>query len=239
MKLRLPADCRYGRRVITSRPPVEPSVPDLPAHGEDERDEVNDPRIDDLQRALRARLPRTIGVDEAPHRAAVAVVVRPTPEDLELLLIKRPTSPRDPWSGHMAFPGGRREGDEDDAATAVRECREEVGIDLAAEGTPLGRLDDVHPSGGPQIAVAAFVFAVPTDTRTHPNPSEVASLFWVPVRHLADPASAAGHLHILPDGASRRFPAISYHGHVIWGLTYRMLMQFLEIVRAAGQGFRG
>jgi 8-oxo-dGTP pyrophosphatase MutT (NUDIX family) len=170
-------------------------------------------------------------------RAAVSLVVRPAEGDLEILLIQRPASERDPWSGHMALPGGRREGDEEDLDTAIRETLEEVGVDLAGRGMLIGRLDDVSPSrGGPQIAVAPFVFAVPAETGVVPNPAEVAETVWIPIRHLSDPASAAEHLHVLPSGGSLRFPAFAYHRYVIWGLTHRMLIQFLGIARTVQQG---
>lgn len=170
-----------------------------------------------------------------PRRASVALIVRLSEPDLELLFIERPVSPSDPWSGHMAFPGGHRDPGEDDLSAAIREAMEEVGIDLLAGGMLLGRLDDIQPvRGGPQLAVAAFVFAVPADTVDRPYPPEVAQALWIPLRHLTDPRAAAEHLHILEGGDRRTFPGVSYNGHVIWGLTYRMLMQFLEVARMAG-----
>lgn len=196
-----------------------------------------DPRIRDLHRALEKRPPRVIEPDPNVVRASVALLVRPGGSDLDVLLIERPQSPDDPWSGHMALPGGRRQGDEAPLATAIRETHEEVGVDLLANGMLIGRLDDVHPSrGGPQIAVAPFVFAVPGEITIAPDPREVASAVWIPLAHLADPASAAEHLHVLPGGGRLRFPALAYDHHVIWGLTYRMLIQFLGIVRTVDTG---
>ena len=175
--------------------------------------------------------------DEQISRASVALIARPLEEDIELLFIERPHSERDPWSGHIAFPGGRKQADESDLETAIRETREEVGIDLAGDGSEIGRLDDVRPSrGGPQIAVAAFVFAIPAATRPIPNPAEVATILWIPMTHLTDPRSAAEHLHPLPDGRRMPFPAVSYEGYIIWGLTYRIMTQFLQIARAAAGG---
>lgn len=195
---------------------------------------LNDPRTSELQKTLARRDPRLIAPDAAAQRAAVALIVRTAPRDLELLFIERPISPSDPWSGHIAFPGGRRNAGEEMLDTAMRETKEEVGIDLPRNGVLLGRLDDIQPTrGGPQLAVAAFVFAVPEDTVVRAQPREVAQTFWVPIPHLADPRSAAEHLHILEHGDPQSFPAVSYKGHVIWGLTYRMLMQFLEIARMA------
>lgn len=192
-----------------------------------------DQRILDLHAALEQRRPRSVGSATRFSRAAVSLLLRPMAHDLEILLIRRATSKRDPWSGHMALPGGRRSGAEKDLDTAIRETHEEVGIDLNTAGMLLGRLDDVQPSpGGPQIAVAPFVFAVPTRTKVRPDPGEVADTIWIPVEHLADPASAAEHLHVLPGGGEHRFPALAYHDYVIWGLTHRMLIQFLGIARS-------
>jgi 8-oxo-dGTP pyrophosphatase MutT (NUDIX family) len=198
------------------------------------RKPLDDLRIRALHRALESRRPRLVDVAPGLARASVALLVRPASEDLEILLIERRHSRHDPWSGHMALPGGRREADEEALQTALRETFEEVGIDLAAVGMMLGRLDDVHPRrGGPQIAVAPFVFAVPGVVTAKPEPSEVAATVWIPLRHLADPASAVEHLHILPGGGRLPFPAIAYDRHVIWGLTYRMLNQFLALARSA------
>jgi 8-oxo-dGTP pyrophosphatase MutT (NUDIX family) len=198
---------------------------------------LDDPRISALQRALAERPARLLDADAAVSRASVALLLRPLADSLEFLLIERPRSVTDPWSGHMALPGGRRQGDEDALDTAIRETFEEVGIDLREQGVLLGRLDDVKPSrGGPQLAVAPFVFAVPANVTLIANPNEVAQTVWIPLAHLTDPASAAEHLYVLPTGGSLRFPALSYHGHVIWGLTYRMLLQFLGIARSAKLG---
>jgi 8-oxo-dGTP pyrophosphatase MutT (NUDIX family) len=193
-----------------------------------------DPRIRDLHAALETRRPRLAEHDPDTPRASVSLILQPSPEDVEILLIRRPTSERDPWSGHMALPGGRSHPGEAALDTAIRETLEEVGIDLLENGMMIGRLDDLHPStSGPGIAVAPFVFAVPGAIPVNPDPGEVAATLWIPLRHLADPAAAADHLHILPDGARLRFPALAYRDHVIWGLTYRMLIQFLGIVRQA------
>jgi 8-oxo-dGTP pyrophosphatase MutT (NUDIX family) len=198
---------------------------------------LEDQRLRALRHGLQQRPPRLLDADEDVARAAVTLLVRPAISDLEILLIQRPTSESDPWSGHMALPGGRRQADEDDVVTAIRETREEVGIDLASDGDLIGRLDDVRPSrGGPRIAVSPFVFAVPRAINAIPDPREVASIVWIPLQHLADPASAAEHLHVLPAGGRLRFPAFQYHGYVIWGLTHRMLLQFLGIVRSVQPG---
>ena len=198
---------------------------------------LGDPEIGALLLALEQRPPRLHEAGPLTKEASVALILRRAPEDLEILLIQRPVSDSDPWSGHMALPGGRRQADEEALTTAVRETLEEVGIDLAADGVLLGRLDSLQPMrSGPRIAVAPFVFAVQPTVAATPDPREVAKLLWVPVSHLADPASAAEHLEVMEGGGHLRFPALSYDGHIIWGLTHRMLQQFLEIIRSIRHG---
>ncbi len=171
----------------------------------------------------------------APSLASVALLVRPERSGLEVLLIRRALAEGDPWSGHMALPGGRRSPrDGDGRDTAARETREEVGIDPREDGRALGRLDDVQPSSGaPRIVVSPYVFAVPPGTATEPN-HEVDIAVWIPLWRLEEPGAATQYLHALAGGEELRFPAIGYREHVIWGLTYRILSQFIEIARAAG-----
>lgn len=191
---------------------------------------VLDPRILALRDRLAAYRPVRWDGTDGGARASVALVVRPAPTDLDLLLIRRAEAPGDPWSGHMALPGGRRSpADADARATAARETREEVGVDLAAAGVPLGSLDDVAPlSRAPRIVVSPFVFAVPPGTTTTPN-HEVALAVWVPLQRLAAPGAATEYLHALASGEQLRFPAIGFEEHVIWGLTHRILTHFFAV----------
>ena len=114
----------------------------------------------------------------AAGASAGAAVASPPPPQidptaaLELLFIKRTAQEGDPWSGQIAFPGGRREAaDADDVACAIRETWEEVGIDLTQEGDFqfLGRLGDRAVfAGGKQVggfALCPFVFLYHGDER--------------------------------------------------------------------------
>ncbi len=178
--------------------------------GAEEMDELPDPTLDRME-------------------AAVALVLRARPS-LDILLIKRATHERDPWSGQMALPGGRYEPrDSGLLRTAIRETLEETGVDLAERGTPLGRLDDVAPASPrlPRMRIAPFVFAVPGDTAARVASPELQAVHWVPVDVLADPDTASTtRIHF--SGFSKVFPSYHVVGEHVWGLTHRILTGFLE-----------
>jgi 8-oxo-dGTP pyrophosphatase MutT (NUDIX family) len=156
--------------------------------------------------------------------AATALTIRRT-DALDVLFIQRVRRRGDRWSGQMALPGGRREpGDDDLLDTARRETAEEVGLELPS---PLGRLDDVGDRFG-GVVVAPYVFAVEPDVQPRPSPGEVDEVVWVPLGHLAAPAARTLHFQwgVLP------FPAIGYGEHRIWGLTRRIVLDFLALVGA-------
>jgi 8-oxo-dGTP pyrophosphatase MutT (NUDIX family) len=118
--------------------------------------------VDAVRRAL-ANHSATVVDDPARPRAAVAVVLRDADDGPEVLLIERARHPEDPWSGHMAFPGGRVDpADSDTRAAAERETLEEVGLPLAGAEL-LGRLDDLEGrnAGRPlQLVISAWVYHV-------------------------------------------------------------------------------
>lgn len=165
------------------------------------------------------------------RHAAVAAVVRYVREP-EVLLIRRTEHPGDPWSGHMAFPGGRHEqGDPDLRATAVRETREEVGVDLAAHAEPLGQLDEFQAlgRGAPvDLAIVPFVFALHTEVALAPN-DEVAEAMWAPLGPMLRGEVAAVRPYVW-HGKEVALPAFRVGEHLVWGLTYRMLETLFEAV---------
>lgn len=197
-----------------------------------------DPRFPEVRRALAAYasddddppIDPTAGTIEA----AVAVVLRGRPEDLDLLLIKRSRSPRDPWSGHMALPGGRHD-DTDPTLlhTAVRETHEETGVVLATEETrhvtPLGALPLVAPSGPglPPIRISPWVFGVSAETEARVASHEVAAIHWVSLSTLVDPA-VHGVVDMPGPAGPRRFHCFRVNGEIVWGLTYQILTDLLE-----------
>ena len=198
---------------------------------------MDDPRLHAVREALAAY---ASDPDDPPPDAdiavdaAVALVLRGQPDDLEVLLIKRARNPRDPWSGHMALPGGRREpSDATLVHTAVRETREETGVILPAEAGVgfghLGPLPRVAPLSGPlpKLRISPYVFGVPAHTGARAASPEVARVHWTPLAVLRDPAVHDEVEMSLPRG-SRVFPALRVHDEVVWGLTYRILRDFIE-----------
>jgi 8-oxo-dGTP pyrophosphatase MutT (NUDIX family) len=197
--------------------------------------DVTDLRIHALEAALASRPPFRAPPDAASSRAAVALLLREREGRLELLLIRRAEREGDPWSGHMALPGGRHQAeDEGMRATAARETREEVGIDPDAGGRLLGELDELAPRSAriPSIVVSPFVWHVPPDVEARPN-HEVQEAVWVAVDELLHPDAAAEYLHEPAGGRTLAFPAFDARGYVVWGMTHRILTGFLELYAQA------
>ena len=183
-----------------------------------------------LRDRLSARQPAADDADPALRWAAVALLLVPSPDSL--LLIRRAERAGDPWSGHMALPGGRREpADQDLIATAIRETAEEVGLRLAREDL-IGGLDDVVPRTPvlPPIAVRPFVFTLPERPALTPN-SEVAGTRWVLIDHLLHPETYHS-ARVDIRGAPRDFPAYQVEESIIWGMTERIVTALLEQLRA-------
>jgi 8-oxo-dGTP pyrophosphatase MutT (NUDIX family) len=197
--------------------------------------QFDDRRIDQLRRAMEHRAAGTKQRLAHEREAAVALLIRPR-DQLEVLLIRRSVHEQDPWSGHVALPGGRRErGDRDLLHTAQRETEEEIGIPLARVGTLLGTLDEVAPRNPllPPLVIAPYVLAVPPATEAIPDRREVDAAIWVPLSALRGDQAVSEILIELNDG-TRRFPSLVYGEYVIWGLTHGILVQFLELAEQVG-----
>jgi 8-oxo-dGTP pyrophosphatase MutT (NUDIX family) len=187
----------------------------------------------EIRSALSAHEPETL---PAPPRgrAAVAVILREVDGVPEVLFIERAEREGDPWSGHMAFPGGRMEpADEDARNAAERETLEEVGVNLAG-AEALGRLDDLQGfhAAAPEreMVISAFVYHMVDPGSLKPN-GEVEQAFWFPLASLFDPERHVAYPVTL--GGRLCFPGVLVgepERHVVWGLTYRFLAAFFEIV---------
>jgi 8-oxo-dGTP pyrophosphatase MutT (NUDIX family) len=172
--------------------------------------------------------------------AAVSLVLAPSPESeggLSVLLMRRSERDGDPWSGHMAFPGGHAQSDDTDLLhTARRETLEEVGLDLL-DAELLGRLDDVSPLRSSELVVRPYVFF--TRTASAPTLSdEVAEVLWVSVDSLAS-GQWKRTTEVAVRGDRYQVPAFVIDSRVVWGMTYHLLERFLAQVSAEPHGLGG
>lgn len=189
-------------------------------------------RLEEIAEAVRAHAPRAAERDAPYFEAAVVLVLRATEAgDVELLFIKRAARDDDPWSGQIALPGGRHHAEDASLeATAVRETLEEVALDLRRHGTIVGALDELRPRTSvlPPVIVRPYVATVSAAAALAAG-EEVAELFWAPLDVILDPRSTRD-TEIQVHGAVRRGPAIHFDGHVIWGMTERIVQNLCEIL---------
>lgn len=205
---------------------------EAPARRSGSAPEARAPLPAGLARRLAVRPGRRVPDEPGVARAAVALVLRPAAE-AEALFVHRADRPADPWAGHVALPGGRADpGDVDLLDTARRELREETAIELDRADV-LGRLDDIRPVSAhlPPVAVTPFVAWLDRPVRVRES-AELAGHFWVPVSTLQDPGRRTTLRRAGPP--ERLFPAIAYGERAIWGLTFRIVEDFLERWREAG-----
>lgn len=166
------------------------------------------------------------------RQAAVTILLREEQGGAEILIIKRAERPGDPWSGHLALPGGRADAsDANLIATAARETWEEVGIQLATETHFIGRLETLLPRNPrlPEIEIAPLIAVAPEGFVLQLN-AEVAAAFWLPVQNLQT-AGLSDVYRLSLGEAIIKYPAYpSPHGP-IWGITERILTDFLRLLR--------
>ncbi len=189
-----------------------------------------DARIARLVRALESRSP-VEAEDPLARRAAVAILVRCGADDEpEIFFIQRAIFEGDPWSGQVAFPGGREEeGDADLLETASRETLEETRLDLSAAQL-IGALNDLRPQTVrlPRVIVRPFVFLM-TDDQEPVLSHEVADCFWVPLSVLLD-HSVWRDTPVRAGGIEMSRFAFHHRGYVIWGMTERILSELLTLL---------
>lgn len=195
------------------------------------------PTLTELRAALARHAPVLIDPG-ARGRAAVAAILHEERGRLRLLFIERATREGDPWSGHIAFPGGMAEpGEGDVAATVCRETREEIGLHLD-HAECIGRLDDLMGRPVP-IVVSALVYHLDHDEPVFARGDEVTDVFWVRVDELLDPTRRTS-LTRVRDGAERELPAIRLPSRengdprgperpVLWGLTWQLTASLLAL----------
>lgn len=190
------------------------------------------PNVARLIRSLANRPPIVVPPEPGMRLAAILLALRARADgEPELLMIKRAEAEGDPWSGHIACPGGRMEpGDHDLTVTAVRETLEETGVDVMRDGRLLGQLDDISPRTPvlPPILIRPYVALVRAGVEIVPS-REVAAAFWVPVSALRE-QTAWGIGNVSVGGATREVAVFQHGEYTVWGLTERVLRQFLAFI---------
>jgi|AMFO01.1.fsa_nt_gi ADP-ribose pyrophosphatase len=191
--------------------------------------------IHEIRSALARFEPRLVEPAEE-RRASVAMVLRPGSLGPEVLFIERARRSGDPWSGHMAFPGGRMEAcDATSRQAAERETREEVGLQVGSREL-LGRLDDLEGRNAGRrsgLVISAFVYHCPDPPSLVAN-QEVAQILWTPLTRLLDPQHHVEQT--FPGTGDQLLPGVVVgepDRHVVWGLTYRFLEIFFQVTHTA------
>ncbi len=161
--------------------------------------------------------------------SAVLVMLCERGGDYGIWFIKRTEYRDDAFSGHVAFPGGKKK--QSDATlvdTALREAGEELGFDAAKEVEILGEMDFVRPytPSVSQYAVKPFVSMIGGGVEFTPN-YEVSEFFWVSISHLINPKNRDVRER-KRDGKVIDDQVFAYRNHIIWGLTGRILDEFFK-----------
>lgn len=184
--------------------------------------------LEQIKDRLDGHHPREMGHD-LERQAAVALLLRRSGQQTEVLFIRRAEHDADPWSGDLAFPGGGiEEQDADARAAAERETREEIGLQLRPENY-LGRSDDLA-GAYLSVRISCFVYQIPESAEFRLN-GEVVDLFWVPLRTLLEPARNR-RICFYYRGRDREHPIVDlceWSSRPLWGITYRLLDNFLNL----------
>lgn len=191
----------------------------------------SEPDAKSVREALKRSNPLLVDANKGERRAAVTLLLRSLGGEVDVLFVRRAEVEGDPWSGHMALPGGHMDPtDIDLIETARRETLEEVGVKIERDNF-LGQLHDMHPVNRklPPITISAFVAWLDGDVTVTGN-HEVQYHVWIPYTELGNPSNAS-EVEYHANGQDFVLPSIVYQGDVIWGLTHRIVMNLCEILR--------
>jgi 8-oxo-dGTP diphosphatase len=158
--------------------------------------------------------------------AAVALLMKPVGQNLKILFVKRVENPADPWSGEMAFPGGKRDArDQNLKQTVVRETLEETNINLLDRCRFLGVMEPLRSTRRPEMKVLPFVVLLEHEPSIELN-EELDGFFWISLEELVQHRGTAKF-------SFGDVPAYIFGNSVIWGLTYRILEKFVHTLEGS------
>jgi 8-oxo-dGTP diphosphatase len=164
--------------------------------------------------------------DEQGANAAVALLLKHRRNDFDLLLVKRVENPSDTWSGQMALPGGKRESkDLSLKDTIMRETLEETGIALR-RCRFLGVLSAVQSEPKPEFVVLPFVVLLEDEPELKLSEAELETYIWIPCEEVVGSKGVV-------EFDFGRVPAFRFADAVVWGVTYRILSEFIRTIEEA------
>jgi 8-oxo-dGTP pyrophosphatase MutT (NUDIX family) len=161
--------------------------------------------------------------DQQEANAAVSLLLKPSPEDYEILFVKRVKRSTDPWSGQIAFPGGKHDPEDKTLKdTVIREIYEETGINLQ-EDNFLGVLKAINSKPSHNIRILPFIVILKEIPVIKLNENELDRYFWTSYKKIANSEGVANL-------SNRKVPAYILGDDIVWGVTYRILRKFSEII---------
>lgn len=175
------------------------------------------------------KLSRVLGTDHERQEAnaAVALLLQVINQDLRVLFVKRAENPTDSWSGQMALPGGKHDlKDRDLKETVVREVLEEININVLDHCRFLGVLPPHRTKRRPELNILPFVILLEQEPSIRVNEREVEQFIWVSLKELVQNEG------IVTLSFEER-PAYIIGKHIIWGLTYRILREFISVLTSS------
>jgi len=161
--------------------------------------------------------------EEQDANAAVALLLKNAGRDFEVLVVKRAESAFDEWSGQMALPGGKRNAkDQSLKQTVVRETFEETGINLLDLGRFLGTMEPQRSMSRPELKIIAFIVFLEEEPFVKLN-VELEEFTWITFTELVNHKKKI-------EFSFGETQAYVIGKNVIWGLTYRILEEFISIL---------
>jgi len=168
-------------------------------------------------------LTKKLAVNPWGHaQAAVAIIVKPKHNDLEFFLVKRAEVDDDPWSGDMAFPGGKKNPQDHNLLdTVMREVLEETSIDLNKE-IIIGYMEPIYSSVKTDLAVQPIIYLFEDYPEVKLN-YELTKFIWVALSEIKE-----GKTQSKIKGW--KGPVYKIQGETVWGLTFRMLEKLFKLL---------
>ena len=164
--------------------------------------------------------------DNAQGSAAVSFALKPSGQELEVLLLQRQLVERDPWSGQISFPGGRSKPGETLLQTARRETLEETGLDLDSCEI-VGRMRSIYP-GNRSINVTPFVVITSELIAVSIDRDEIADFIWAPLNYFSDEKNSQVYT-FSRQGSTIQTPSFVIAGkYIVWGMTLKIIQNLLS-----------